>query len=295
MWPDGGSPVNAWIFLRTASAPASMWRPSCCTCGRGSKAGSRRRSSAGRDTPTSCRTRRRIPSAWKEASGSYRVPCADGSMPMAYLDPTTPRKSCGSICQRVKPLCSASRNWSHHSWKRVGVRRSVFPCGASTSKRFTAANGPPAKRSCRCSLINARECSTSPSPNAPCWPMKWAWARRSRPSPLAPCCTGWAKRGGCWSSRPPRSKANGRSKSSGSRRSPTNWCTANATPGWPATARTRRSSRSPTSSRWCATLWMSTRACAPTWWCSTRRSASRTGTPRPARPSSACKAATPSC
>ena len=32
--------------------------------------------------------------------------------------------------------------------------------------------------------------------------MKWAWARPSRPSPPAPCCTGSARPTACWSSRP---------------------------------------------------------------------------------------------
>ena len=57
---------------------------------------------------------------------------------------------------------------------------------------------------------------------------------------------------------------------------------------------TRPSSRSSTTSRCSPTRSTSTRACGPTSSCSTKPSASRTGAPKPPRPSSACRAATPS-
>ena len=150
------------------------------------------------------------------------------------------------------------------------------------------------------SRISARACCTWPSPSARCWPMKWAWARPSRPSPRARCCTGSARRGACWSSRRPRSRPSGRSRFSGSpicRISSSsaaaqrpNGCecatTANAD-----TVLHHRQLRADARRRAGGERAASARTSS----CSTKRSASRTGAPRPPRPSSGCAAATPSC
>ncbi len=42
-----------------------------------------------------------------------------------------------------------------------------------------------------------RACCTSPSPSAPCSRTRWGWAKPSRRSPPAPCCSGSARRQRC--------------------------------------------------------------------------------------------------
>ena len=172
-WPGGGSRATAWISPRTAWAPASTWKRSCCTCKGGSGVASRKRSNMGRRTPGSSRTRCATSSGWREVARSCRVPCARGLTRTVRSHPTIRRKSCGSIYRLAKLPPSTSPNWLRRSWKHADARRSVFPCGASTSKRCSAANGLPARRSPLCSPTSVKGCCTSPSPNALCSPMRW--------------------------------------------------------------------------------------------------------------------------
>ena len=113
---------------------------------------------------------------------------------------------------------SASRRKSSPGSSSAAAPPSAGSCAANTNSRCKAANGPRRKRPFRSFPTSGKACCIWPSPNARCWPTKWAWAKPSRPSPPARCCTGSARRAACWSSRRPRSRRNGRIKSRNSPR-----------------------------------------------------------------------------
>ena len=298
MSAGGISPAIALTFASTGWAPANTSRRCCCTWGtlqtavpggrQGRVAPARRGAGpADRFDPAGQRQGRLRPvlKEWFDEDGGAVRGFARGG----------DRRRCGDWQRKRRRNCACRRKWAS-GCKRGGAPRNASDSGATTKSKCKAANGRRTKPRCRCSPISAKGCCTWRSPNARCWPTKWAWAKPSRPSPRAPCCTAWARRAASWSSPRPRSKPNGRSKSSGSPRCPISSSSAGAcAAAGQAYAGPRRSSPSSITSRCSPTPWKSTSGCSPTSWCWTRRSASRTGAPRRPRPSSACAAAMPSC
>ena len=98
----------------------------------------------------------------------------------------------------------------------------------------------------------------------------------------------------CSSSRPPRSRPNGRSRSGGLPPCPTRSSSAGRRRG-SVPMGMRRFSPSSITSRWSRTRSTSMPSSGPTSWCWTRRSGSRTGARRRRRRSSACRAVMRSC
>ena len=65
----------------------------------------------------------------------------------------------------------------------------------------------------RCCPISAKACCISHSESGPCWPTRWASARRSRRLPPASCSPAARASSACWWCARPRSRRSGRSRS----------------------------------------------------------------------------------
>ena len=190
-----------------------MSKPCCCSSRRGTKDCSAPRTPPVRTASKSWWTARRTRCGCCPARANCRARSANG----LTADGRAGERAAGNRARRLAPTLrdaairkSASRRKSSRGWKTAAAPPSASNCAANTNSRCKAANGPRRKRPCRSFPTSAKACCIWPSPNARCSPTKWVWAKPSRPSPPARCCTGSARRGACWSSRPLRSRPNGR-------------------------------------------------------------------------------------